>query len=553
MDLINWPYPQQTHLIEKLITRRTVEADKQHALNKMDTQIDKLDLQANSSWFNTKERSDGLMNYFLIVYFMIGLILAPFYGTWLIALVLGGGSVLLYYAVKSAFPNSDLYQYVLSAVLGIYMAQFIYQMHGMSEMHFFAFIGSALLITYQKWTLQLPLVIVILIHHIVFGYLENVGYSRIYFTELNNFDLRTFMIHTILGGIIFFICGLWSFQLKKHSAIGLSQALKMAELQKRSQLSQQRKKHGEERSIILESIGDAFFAVDRNWTVTYWNNMAEKVLRTSKADILNKNLWEVFPAAIDSASYDKYHEALYTNEPVHFEDHYVPLNKWYEVSAYPSAKGLSVYFKDISERKESELQLRSSEKKYSELFELSPIPMWVFDLDTLQFLDVNAAALKNYGYSREEFLSMNLKDIRPEEDISIMEENIAKFKADPDHVIHGIYRHKRKNGEIIQADIQSYSIRYKDKLAKVILANDVTERLNYINAIEGQNQKLRDISWMQSHIIRAPLARIMGLIPLIENFATDEEEKDKMLQYMLMSAHELDNVIRDITEKTMVD
>jgi len=113
-----------------------------------------------------------------------------------------------------------------------------------------------------------------------------------------------------------------------------------------------------ERNTILESIDDAFFAVDKNWLVTYWNNMAEKVLGTPKSKILNHYLWEVFSDSIDSESYKKYHEAIETNQAVHFEDYYPPLEKWYEISAYPSDTGLSVYFKDITDRKTSEIQLK---------------------------------------------------------------------------------------------------------------------------------------------------------------------------------------------------
>jgi PAS domain S-box-containing protein len=110
----------------------------------------------------------------------------------------------------------------------------------------------------------------------------------------------------------------------------------------------------EERNTILESIGDAFFAVDENWTVTYWNNMAEKVLQTPKNKVVDHHLWEVFSDSVGSLSYQKYHEAIRTNEAVHFEDYYLQLNVWYEISAYPTGKGLSVYFKDITERKTSE-------------------------------------------------------------------------------------------------------------------------------------------------------------------------------------------------------
>ncbi len=114
----------------------------------------------------------------------------------------------------------------------------------------------------------------------------------------------------------------------------------------------------EERNTILESIGDAFFAVDKNWVVTYWNNMAEKVLKTPKNEILDCNLWEVFSGSIGSESYKKYHEAVETNYVAHFEDYFAPLCKWYEISAYPSPKGLAVYFKDITDRKASDIRLK---------------------------------------------------------------------------------------------------------------------------------------------------------------------------------------------------
>ena len=109
-----------------------------------------------------------------------------------------------------------------------------------------------------------------------------------------------------------------------------------------------------ERNTILESIANAFFAVDKNWIVTYWNNTAEKVLMTSKDKILQRNLWAVFSDSVNSTSFNKYHEAMDTNLPVHFEDYYEELNKWFEISAYPSESGLSVYLKEITERKHSE-------------------------------------------------------------------------------------------------------------------------------------------------------------------------------------------------------
>jgi PAS domain S-box-containing protein len=112
----------------------------------------------------------------------------------------------------------------------------------------------------------------------------------------------------------------------------------------------------EEKNQILESIGDAFFAVDENWLVNYWNKQAENILYGPKDKVLGHNLWDVFSNSIDSLSYKNYHQAIETKQAHHFEDYYEPLNKWFEISAYPANRGLSVYFKDITKRKISEAE-----------------------------------------------------------------------------------------------------------------------------------------------------------------------------------------------------
>lgn len=185
------------------------------------------------------------MNYFLISYFVIGLLLATVHGTWLIAFGAGGFSLLAYYLAKIAFPGSNAYQYVLSAVFGVFMAQFIYQMHGLFEMYFLAFIGSTILITYQKWQLQIPILIVVFVHQAIFSYMQNIGFSGGNFIRLNYFDLQTFIIHIALTVVIFFICGLWAYQLNKYSEMLVTQTLKMAKFQKEAQLSIDQKQNAE--------------------------------------------------------------------------------------------------------------------------------------------------------------------------------------------------------------------------------------------------------------------------------------------------------------------
>lgn len=169
-----------------------------------------------------QKRSDKLIELFLGLYFFVGMILAFYYDTWLIAIVSGGACLAAYFISKRMFPAARVHHYVASTVLGIFMGQFIYQMHGLFEMHFFAFIGAALMITYQDWRTQIPIALVVVIHHAVFGYLQYLAFTAnepntIFFTQLNYMDLQTFIIHGILATIVFFICGLWSYEMDKRT------------------------------------------------------------------------------------------------------------------------------------------------------------------------------------------------------------------------------------------------------------------------------------------------------------------------------------------------
>jgi len=206
------------------------------------------ELQAQTDYFRgeVKRRSDKLVNYFLAGFFVIALLLAPYYDTWSIAVEVSALCLIAYYSVKFLLPESDLYQYVLSTILAIFMALYIYEMHGLFEMHFFAFIGSTILITYQKWKLQIPLIIIVVVHHGVFNYLQYTGNTDVHFTQLDFLSLQTFIIHIVLAGIIVFICGLWAYQLNKSGEIQVAQAVRMASLQREAIVLLERKRSEDE-------------------------------------------------------------------------------------------------------------------------------------------------------------------------------------------------------------------------------------------------------------------------------------------------------------------
>ena len=159
-----------------------------------------------------REKADRMNGYAMAILFFFGLALAGVYDTWIIAFGVGGLAAGAYFITRYALPEKKLYQYVAGVVYAVFMAQFIYQMHGMFEMHFFAFIGSGLLVGYQNWRLQVPLLATIAIHHGLFAYWQYSGQNEIFFTQLEYMPLNAFVIHVVLAAVIVGFNAWWSYQ-----------------------------------------------------------------------------------------------------------------------------------------------------------------------------------------------------------------------------------------------------------------------------------------------------------------------------------------------------
>lgn len=199
------------------------------------------------------------------------------------------------------------------------------------------------------------------------------------------------------------------------------------------------------------------------------------------------------------------------------------------------------------ERKKFIEELQKSERKYSSLFHLSPLPMFVCDRSTFDILDVNEAAIGHYGLSKDEFIELGFLDLFVDEPPILQNETLEGKFCDRSSVA----KHIKKGGEIFEVELESSMIQYNEVSACLILINDVTEKNQHLATIEKQNAAFLEIAWIQSHVVRAPLARLMGLVNLlIEEEKIQDEESVGFLQLIQKSAEELDQIVREISKKT---
>jgi PAS domain S-box-containing protein len=158
---------------------------------------------------------------------------------------------------------------------------------------------------------------------------------------------------------------------------------------------------------ILESIGDAFYSLDNEMRFTYLNRKSEEYWGIGREDLLGKSFLDVFPDAVGTYSYHQCMRAIKEGKPVNFEAVSPIINRWVDASVYPSPTGLSVYFRDVTERRQALDHLRESEEKFGKAFRANPQPMSITVLATGQYLDVNESFVQTSGYSREELIGYN--------------------------------------------------------------------------------------------------------------------------------------------------
>jgi two-component system cell cycle sensor histidine kinase/response regulator CckA len=207
---------------------------------------------------------------------------------------------------------------------------------------------------------------------------------------------------------------------------------------------------------------------------------------------------------------------------------------------------------DVTARKEVELRLQESEEKYRLLFDSNPHPMWVYDQETLAFLAVNDAALRHYGYSREEFLGMTALDIRPAEEVASFkkeyEEYLAQHGGDVPFYSQHTFKHRKKDGTIIEVDIAANPILFEGRKAWLLLATDVTEKRS-LEAQLLQAQKIESMGRLAggvAHDFNNLLGVISGYGTLLQQKIGDTPRLKKYVDDILKASERAAGLTRQL-------
>lgn len=323
-----------------------------------------------------------------------------------------------------------------------------------------------------------------------------------------------------------------------------------------------------EKNTILESIGDAFFSVTKDWVVTYWNKKAENILGKRREDVIGQNLWEAYPDAVNTDFELHYLTAMETQKNIRFEAYYASLNIWFEVAAYPSSAGLSVYLKDVTLRKQADLKLVEANERFEKVTEATNDTIWDWDL-------VNKTFYRSNGF--EKFFLTNSskskkkgdfwKDAFNREDLPKIVASIEKAIEDPEchrwEMEYVIFNEQQE--KVIVIDRGMILRDKKGKATRIVGAmTDITEQKNhenqlislndsikkYAHELELSNEELEQFAFIASHDLQEPLRMISSFLDQLKR-KYGHQLDDKANQYIHFAtdgAKRMKQLILDLLE-----
>lgn len=332
----------------------------------------------------------------------------------------------------------------------------------------------------------------------------------------------------------------------------------------RKRTEEELKKAYEEKNRIIESISDAFFTTDNNFIVTYWNRSAERLIGVRREELVGRNLWEVFPNAVQLPSYRNYHKVLETGEPMTFEDYY---GLWLEVNANKSEEGLTVFFRDISLRKEADRRLQEANERFEKVAEATNEAIWDWNLQTngmywgtgfsslFGYSDLQEAAIQTWeNRIAEEDRKRVVGSIRAaieDPHCDTWEEEYRFRKAD------GAYAEVMDRGLVIR-DRRGHPVRMVGAIRDLTIRKEYQRELKRLNEdlqanmekLQAANEELEQFAFVASHDLQEPLRMVASFMDQLKRKYSDRLD-DKANQYIFFAsdgARRMKKIINDLLE-----
>ncbi|MFZ0298505.1 MAG: PAS domain S-box protein [Candidatus Sulfotelmatobacter sp.] len=341
----------------------------------------------------------------------------------------------------------------------------------------------------------------------------------------------------------------------------------------------------EQLRLLLDSVKDyAIFMLDPFGKVTSWNQGAERIKGYKPDEIIGRHFSCFYPTE-DVQTGKPERELQIAAAEGRYEEEGWRTRKdgsryWGDViitalsDGAGKLRGFSKISRDITERRRAEELLRESEERHRKLFDNNPHPTWVFDRETLRFLAVNDAAVHKYGYSRDEFLAMTLKDIRPPEDVPALLETVKTLGEGNES--SGAWRHRLKDGTLIDTENTSYALNFLGRAARVVVVVDITQRKRdeaekreIMDSLAATNQELglrnREVERAthmkskflasMSHELRTPLNAIVGFSDLLGEGTSGvlNTKQKRFVDHIKQGSAHLLQLINDILDLSKIE